>query len=145
LRQFPPQHVLLVKQLEAFDAGLNFVVPLSWPAAAENPQGRYGVGIQLFGRLKPGVTARQADAEAKTLEKRSVDAGPRPLKAFVERSGMTMNVGGVQEQRVQPVRPTLLVLQGGVAFVLAHRLFQRRESPAGAPCAGIRGSSRRTS
>lgn len=28
---------------------------------------------------------------------------------------MTMNVGGVQEQRVQPVRPTL---QGGVAFVL---------------------------
>jgi len=47
---------------------------LSCPAAAENPQGRYGVGIQLFGRLKPGVTARQADAEAKTLEKRYVDA-----------------------------------------------------------------------
>ena len=31
---------------------------------------------------------------------------------------MTMNVGGVQEQRVQPVRSTLLMLQGGVAFVL---------------------------
>ena len=42
----------------------------------------------------------------------------RRLKSFVERSGMTMNVGGVQEQRVQPVRPTLLMLQGGVAFVL---------------------------
>ena len=104
--------------LEAFDARMKFVVPLSWPAAAENPQGRYGVGIQLFGRLKPGVTAGQADAEAKILEKRYVDAGPPPLKAFVERSGMTMNVGGVQEQRVQPVRPTLLMLQGGVAFVL---------------------------
>src|SRR6185503_7146162 len=49
---------------------------------------------------------------------RYVDAGPPPLKAFVERSGMTMNVGGVQEQRVQPVRPTLLMLQGGVAFLL---------------------------
>ena len=60
-----------------------FVVPLSWPPAAENPQGRYGVGIQLFGRLKPGVTAGQADAEAKTLEKRYVDAGPPQLKAFV--------------------------------------------------------------
>ncbi len=104
--------------LEAFDARMKFVVPLSWPAAAENPQGRYGVGIQLFGRLKPGVTAGQADAEAKVLEKRYVDAGPPPLKAFAERSGMTMNVGGVQEQRVQPVRPTLLMLQGGVAFVL---------------------------
>jgi putative ABC transport system permease protein len=106
------------RELEAFDARMKFVVPLSWPAAAENPQGRYGVGTQLFGRLKPGVTAGQADAEAKVLEKRYVDAGPPPLKAFVERSGMTMNVGGVQEQRVQPVRPTLLMLQGGVAFVL---------------------------
>lgn len=106
------------RELEAFDARMKFVVPLSWPPAAENPQGRYGVGTQLFGRLKPGVTAGQADAEAKVLERRYVDAGPPPLKAFVERSGMTMNVGGVQEQRVQPVRATLLMLQGGVAFVL---------------------------
>ena len=106
------------RALEAFDARARFLVPLSWPAAAENPQGRYGVGTQLFGRLRPGVTAGQADAEAKILEKRYVDAGPPPLKQFVERSGMTMNVGGVQEQRVEPVRPTLLMLQGGVAFVL---------------------------
>jgi putative ABC transport system permease protein len=109
--------------LEAFDARMKFVVPLSWAPAQENPQGRYGVGIQLFGRLKPGVTAGQADAEAKTLEKRYVDAGPPQLRAFVERSGMTMNVGGVQEQRVQPVRPTLLMLQGGVAFVLLIGCF----------------------
>jgi putative ABC transport system permease protein len=109
--------------LEAFDARMKFVVPLSWPPAAENPQGRYGVGIALFGRLKPGVTASQADAEAKTIEKRFVDAGPPQLKEFVERSGMTMNVGGVQEQRVQPVRPTLLMLQGGVAFVLLIGCF----------------------
>ena len=36
---------------------------------------------------------------------------------------MTMNVGGVQEQRVQPVRSTLLMLQGGVAFVLLIGCF----------------------
>jgi predicted permease len=106
------------REFEAFDARMRFAVPLSWPPAAENPQGRYGVGIQLFGRLKPGVSAAQADAEAKVIEKRYVDAGPAPLKEFVERSGMTMNVGGVQEQRVLPVRSTLLMLQGGVAFVL---------------------------
>ena len=106
------------REFEAFDARMKFVAPLSWPAAAENPQARYGVGLQLFGRLKPGATAGQADAEAKILEKRYVDSGPPQLKQFVERSGMTMNVGGVQEQRVKPVRPTLLLLQGGVAFVL---------------------------
>src|SRR5215471_19184264 len=43
--------------LEAFDARMKFIAPLSWPAAAENPQGRYGVGIQMFGRLKPGIAA----------------------------------------------------------------------------------------
>jgi predicted permease len=106
------------RTLEAFDARMKFIAPLSWPPAAENPQGRYGVGTQLFGRLKPGVSARQADAEAKIIEKRYVDAGQPQLQQFVERSGMTMNVGGVQEQRVQPVRSTLLMLQGGVAFVL---------------------------
>ena len=104
--------------LESMDARVKMVLPLSWPAAAENPQGRYGVGIDLYGRLKPGVSVGQADAEAKTLEKVYVDAGPPQLKQFAERSGMTMNVGGVQQQRVEPVRPTLLLLQGGVAFVL---------------------------
>jgi len=103
---------------EAMDVRVKLILPLSWPAGAENPQGRYGVGISLYGRLKPGATIGQADAEAKTLEKRYVDAGPPQLKEFAERSGMTMNVGGVQQQRVEPVRPTLLMLQGGVAFVL---------------------------
>jgi putative ABC transport system permease protein len=104
--------------LEAWDARIKYVTPLSWPPEQENPQGRYGVGLQLFGRLKPGVTAGSADAEAKTLEQRYVEASPPQTKAFAERSGMTMNVGGVQAQRVKPVRTTLLMLQGGVAFVL---------------------------
>lgn len=103
---------------EAWDPRVKYVVPLSWTPAQADPQGRYGVGTQLFGRLRPHVAVGEADAEAKTLERRYVDAAPPPVRGFVERSGMTMNVGGVQEQRVRPVRPTLLLLQGGVAFVL---------------------------
>lgn len=103
---------------ETFDARVKCIQPLSWNPQAENPQARYGVGISLFGRLKTGVTAGRADAEAKALEQRYVDVSPPPVKQFVERSGMTMNVSAVQEQRVQPVRTTLFLLQGGVAFVL---------------------------
>lgn len=106
------------RSFEAFDARVKYVQAISWNPGAEDPRGRYGVGLQLFARLKPGVTAGQADAEAKIMEQRYVEAGPAPLKQFVERSGMTMNVGREQEQRVEPVRPTLLLLQGGVAFVL---------------------------
>ncbi len=103
---------------EAFDARVKFVVPYSWTEAEADPQRRYGVGIQLFGRLKPGATIGAADAEAKVLERRHVDQSPAPVAQFVERSGMTMNVGGVQEQRVNPVRPTLMIVQGIVGFVL---------------------------
>lgn len=61
---------------------------------------------------RPGRRRGQGPGEA--LRRR----GPATVKALVERSGMTMNVGAVQEQHVQPVRPTLLMLQGGVAFAL---------------------------
>lgn len=103
---------------EAWDARVKYVLPLSWQPAQENPQARYGVGLQLFGRLKKGVSVGQADAEAKTLEQRYVDGAPPQVRGFVERSAMTMNVGGVQAQRVEPVKSTLFLLQGGVAFVL---------------------------
>ena len=41
----------------------------------------------MYGRLKPGVAVGQADAEAKTLEQRYVDAAPPQVRGFVERSG----------------------------------------------------------
>lgn len=73
------------RSFEAFDARVKYIQAISWNPQAEDPRGRYGVGLQLFGRLKPGVTAWQADAEAKILEKRYVDSAPPQLKAFVER------------------------------------------------------------
>lgn len=104
--------------LEAFDARVKFLIPISWDPGSVNPGRRYGVNTSLFARLKPEATVGQADAEAKTLEQRYVDSSPPGVKSFVDRSGMTMNVGGVQAQRVEPVKTTLLLLQGGVVFVL---------------------------
>ena len=34
---------------EAWDARVKYVLPLSWQPAQENPQGRYGVGLQCMG------------------------------------------------------------------------------------------------
>lgn len=106
------------QMLEAFDARVKFIRPLSWNPGQASPGARYGLGIMLFGRLKPGVTIEQADAEAEAIEKRYYDAAPPPARQFIERSGIVVNVGGVQAERVQPVKTTLLLLQGGVAFVL---------------------------
>jgi putative ABC transport system permease protein len=105
------------RTLQALDARTGFIVPLSWPPNAASG-GRYGFSINMLGRLKPGIAIGQADAEAKMLERRAAEQAPPPVQQFIERSGVTMNVGGLQAQRVEPVRPTLLLLQGGVAFVL---------------------------
>mgnify|MGYP000904555782 CR=1 FL=1 len=106
------------QMLEAMDSRVKFIMPLAWPPQAENPQARYALNMQMLGRLKPGVTIAAADAEAKAIEQRYYEASPPPVRQFIERSGITMNVGSVQAQRVAPVKPTLLLLQGGVAFVL---------------------------
>ncbi len=118
--------------LEAFDARMKFVAPLSWAPAAENPQGRYGVGTQLFGRLKPGVTTGQANAEAKNLEKRYVDAGPPPLKAFVDRSGHDDERRRIAGAARRAGADDAADAPGRRRVRAAHRLRERRQSSAGA-------------
>ncbi len=91
---------------------MKYVTPLSWPAQAENPQGRYGVGLQLFGRLKPGV---------------SYEAGVADIKGVAEQLAREYpNFSARQSASVQPltdiafgaVRPALYVLLGAAACVL---------------------------
>ena len=106
------------RAIEALDARVNYIVPLSWQPQAENPLGRYALNLPMFGRLRPGVAIGTADAEAKEIERRYYENSPPPVREFIDRSGITMNVGSVQAQRIDPVKPTLLLLQGGVAFVL---------------------------
>jgi predicted permease len=106
------------RAMSAFDAQVKFFRPVTWTPQQEDPRGRYALYIFQFGRLKKGVTVAQANAEIGTLEKRYYDAAPPPTRTFMERSGVRVEVGEFQAERVEPVRSTLLLLQAGVAFVL---------------------------
>jgi predicted permease len=106
------------RAMSAFDAQMKYFRPLTWKPEQENSGGRFALYIFLFGRLKPGVTIAQANAEANLLDKRFYDAAVPPVRSFMDRSGVRVEVGEFQAERVQPVRSTLLLLQGGVAFVL---------------------------
>jgi putative ABC transport system permease protein len=68
--------------------------------------------FHTFGRLRPGVTIDQArarlDAFAKHLQAEHPDSD----------TGKGINAVPLQEQRVGSMRPSLLMLQGAVAFVL---------------------------
>ena len=103
---------------EAFDARVKVIRPMAWPPGAASPQARYGVSPRLYGRLAPGATIEQGLAQVTALEKQVYDAGAPPLRDFLDRSGHIMGVATVQFQRVEPIRTSFLLLQGGALFVL---------------------------
>ena len=106
------------RAIEALDARVRFLRPMAWDPAQVNPGSRHGNGPKLFARLKPGAAIGQAQAEADTIERRYYDAGTPQVRGFLDRSGHQIRVGGVQEERVEPLKNNLLLLQGGVILVL---------------------------
>jgi putative ABC transport system permease protein len=68
--------------------------------------------LAAVGRLKPGVTVDQAQAEIAGIARQLAEAFPDTNRA------VGANVVPVHEQTVGSVRPALLLLTGGVGFVL---------------------------
>ncbi len=68
--------------------------------------------IQLIGRLKPGATTAQAEAELNTVWQRSKIEGPD------DRAKTHIEVRPLHEELVKDVRLAILVLLGAVGFVL---------------------------
>ena len=68
--------------------------------------------LQVLGRLKPGVTLSQADADMKSI------AGRLEQQYREDNAGRSVRLVSAHEVMVGELRPTLLVLLGSVAFVL---------------------------
>jgi putative ABC transport system permease protein len=71
--------------------------------------------MEVFGRLKPGVTVAQASADAATIAAGLRAAYP---KSYPENTGFTSTATPLQQELTQEARPTLLLLLGAAAFVL---------------------------
>ena len=89
-----------------------------WAVLTMPKQGQEGSGnwrgrfLSVVGRLKPGVTAKQADAELKTIETRLGQDFPQFNKNY------SAEVVPLRDQFVGNVRPALWILLGAVGFVL---------------------------
>lgn len=106
------------RDFEAFDARVKFVRPMSWRPDQLTQAARYGVSPRLYGRLKPDATLASAFAQVTNLEKQFYDTAPAPTRDFLDRSGHVIGADTVQSQRVEPLKDSLYLLQGGVFFVL---------------------------
>ncbi len=83
--------------------------PLSLDASAERRDNRY---VNVIARLKPGLTAPQAQADLDTINQRL-------SQSYVEtNTGWSTRVTNLREQLVSGMRTSLLVLLGAVAIVL---------------------------
>src|SRR5579872_3678045 len=71
--------------------------------------------MEVFGRLKPGVTVAQASADVSTIAAGLKAAYP---KSYPENVGFTSVAAPLQEELTRGARPTLLLLLAAAAFVL---------------------------
>jgi putative ABC transport system permease protein len=74
-----------------------------------------GMYFEGVGRLRPGVSTQQAQAETEVLYRQYKHDQPGNFDATVS---VAMTVTGLQENLVANVRPTLLILSAAVGFVL---------------------------
>lgn len=89
---------------------VNLFVPLSYaPSDEMNTRGNHYLNV--VGRLRPGVSVAQAQAEMAGI-------AAQLEKEFPANKGLGTKVIQVRDQLVGDVRPALLVLLGAVAFVL---------------------------
>jgi len=106
------------RALEAFNAQVRFVMPYTWKGWEASPEMRYSCTMPMYARLKPGVQVSEGLAQVAGLEKAYYDAANGPLRSFLDRTGHKINVGLVQSQRIEGIKSSLYLLQGGVVFVL---------------------------
>jgi putative ABC transport system permease protein len=71
--------------------------------------------MEVFGRLKPGVTVAQANADVSTIAAGLKAAYP---KSYPENVGFASSAAPLQEELTRGARPTLLLLLAAAAFVL---------------------------
>src|SRR5271165_2166271 len=71
--------------------------------------------IEVFGRVKPGMTVAQANADILTIVSGLKTAYP---KSYPDNVGFTSSAAPLQEELTHEARPTLLLLLAAAAFVL---------------------------
>ncbi|MGB8473151.1 MAG: ABC transporter permease [Candidatus Acidiferrum sp.] len=71
--------------------------------------------MEVFGRLKPGVTVAQANADVSTIAARLKAEYP---KSYPDNVGFASSASPLQLELTQGARPTLLLLLAAAAFVL---------------------------
>jgi predicted permease len=99
-------------------ADVTLWIPLAFTAQQRSDDGRHNNSWTMVGRLKPGSTVQQAQQQIDALNARNLERFAN-MKEVLLNAGFHTVVTPLHEDMVREVRRTLLLLWGGVLFVLA--------------------------
>ncbi len=102
---------------ELLDREVSIIVPYSFTDEQKSDQARHSNFATMIGRLRDGVDIPLAQDRIDALNARNAERFPQ-FRELLENAGFATVVIGFHEQMVETIRPTLYLLQVGVAFVL---------------------------
>jgi putative ABC transport system permease protein len=101
----------------AFDPGVLLWRPLAFTAEQRSDAHRHSNNWWNIGRLKPGATLEQAQAQVDALNAANLERFPE-YKELLINAGFHTRVDRYPSHLVRHVKPTLYLLWGGALFVL---------------------------
>jgi putative ABC transport system permease protein len=99
------------------DPAVRLWTPLAFTAEQKSDDSRHSNSWFNVGRLRPGATLEQAQAQVDALNATNLDRFP-PLKELLINAGFHTRVSRLQDVLVQQISGTLYLLWVGAAFVL---------------------------
>ncbi len=118
LRIYGNLHTIVGVMPEGFlflDPSVRLWRPLAF--TAEQKQEYHSNSWEMIGRLKPGATMQQAQAQVDALNQANLDLVPQ-LKPLLINAGFHTEVHPLQDELVKDIKATLYLLWGGAIFVL---------------------------
>ena len=92
-------------------------IPLTWAPRQTTNDARHSNNWNMVARLQPGATAASARRRIDALNRHNVENSGQ-LRKILEAARFATTVSSLKDQLVGDVRPTLILLQCAVAFVL---------------------------
>ena len=108
---------VLPRAFQALAPGVLVCRPLAFTPEQKSDEHRHSNNYSNIGRLKPGATLEQAQAQIDTLNAANLERFPQ-YKEILTNAGFHTSVDRYSDHLVRAVKPTLYLLWGGALFVL---------------------------
>lgn len=108
---------VLPASFAAMDPGVALWRPLAFTPEDRSDENRHSNNYWNLGRLKPGASVEQAQAQVNALNATNLERFPN-LKEILTNAGFRTSVMRMEDRLVKDVKGTLYLLWGGALFVL---------------------------